>query len=125
MLTAIKNIGEWAFEKAIGTEKQISGIVCTIMLDTDKSLYSGADLRDFDFEKHKKGFYLFKQGGSKGNVPAPFCPLTKPKKTFKKIEGWLKQCNDLKKDIAKDDMAFIGKCFKIIYENAKKMLKIG
>lgn len=97
MLSAIKDIGELTIHKADNTERPIDGKVLVILFDTYKQhIYAGTDIEDFDSKKAKQ--YLFKEGASKGNVPSPFCPLTEPQKTYKKIHGWLKQCKDIKDD---------------------------
>ncbi|MBI5193504.1 MAG: TIGR02556 family CRISPR-associated protein [Nitrospirae bacterium] len=116
MLSAIRDIGELVIQKACEVEEQIRGKILSINLDTDKSSYSAIDIEDFDSERHKKNWYLFKQGASKGNVPSPFCPLTEPVKTYKKIEGWLNQCNDINENTLKDDSSryLINKALEVL-----------
>jgi len=113
MLSAIKEIGELAVKKEIVTNKPIIGKVLAILINADKQLYSGIDLEDFDSGKIDQ--YLFKAGASKGNVTSPCCPLTEPRKTYKKIEVWLNQCQKL--NAFKDDV-LIKKAFDIL--NGKK-----
>ncbi|MFZ5997252.1 MAG: TIGR02556 family CRISPR-associated protein [Nitrospirota bacterium] len=105
MLSAIKDIGELAIQKEGTIDMQREGKVLTILLDTDKQAYCSTDIEDFDSGKIKQ--YLFKEGASKGNVPSPFCPLTEPQKTFKKIQGWVKQCKDIKDDTLKANVPLI------------------
>lgn len=117
MLSAIKDIGELVNI----TETQRDGKILTILLDIDKQAYSGIEIEDFDSGKISQ--YLYKEGASKGNVPSPFCPITEPQKTYKKIEGWLKQCND--KDmgsIPKEDKPFIDKVLKTLKENREAVI---
>ncbi|MDA8340045.1 MAG: TIGR02556 family CRISPR-associated protein [Nitrospiraceae bacterium] len=118
MLSAIKDIGELASI----TETQRDGKVLVILLDTDKQIYSGTDIEDFDSGKIKQ--YLFKEGGSKGRVSSPFAQLTETKKTYeKKIEGWLKKCNDKKMgSILKEDKPFIDKVLKTLKENREAII---
>lgn len=108
MLSEIKEIGSLIRE--IEVERAVEGKILVINIDYYD--YSGIHIEDFDSGKVKQ--YLYKEGGSKGNVPAPFCPLTEPKKTFKKINNWLKQSKDVKNDEPSIDT---GKIAKIINNN--------
>ncbi len=116
MLSAIKDIGELASI----TETQRDGKVLTILLDIDKQAYSGIEIEDFDSGKIIQ--YLYKEGASKGNVPSPFCPITEPQKTYKKIEGWLKQCSNVDDDALKADISFITKVFETIKVNREAII---
>jgi len=115
MLSAIRDIGELTIHKMYKIERVIDGKVLVILLDTAKHIYSCTDIEDFDSEKIK--WYLFKEGTSKGNVPSPFCPLTEPQKTFKKIKGWLKQCSGIKDDSLKTCDPMIDKAYKVLEVN--------
>jgi len=115
MLSAIRNIGELTIHKEYKIDRIIDGKVSVILFDTAKNIYSGIDIEDFDSEKIK--LYLFKEGASKGNVPSPFCPLTEPQKTYKKIQGWLKQCKNIKNDTYKDYAQLINGASELIVAN--------
>lgn len=91
MLSAIREIGKLAEKDPTKIETTIDGKTLSIGLDTNASEFTGIEIEDFDSKKADD--YLFKQGASKGNVSSPFCPLTEPQKTYKKIEGWLEQCS--------------------------------
>ncbi|MEW6741072.1 MAG: TIGR02556 family CRISPR-associated protein [Nitrospirota bacterium] len=120
MLSAIRDIGELTIHKATKIERPIDGKVLVILLDTEKYIYSGTDIEDFDSEKIKQ--YLFKEGTSKGNVPSPFCPLTEPQKTYKKIQGWIEQCKDIKDDTFKDYAQLIDGAFGDITSNKNTII---
>ncbi|MFB3896897.1 MAG: TIGR02556 family CRISPR-associated protein [bacterium] len=115
MLSAIKDIGNLVSEKSWTNTKLIEGKIISILIDPEKESYMGIDIEDFD--STKTNLYLYKSGSSKGNVSSPFCPLTEPQKTYKKIEGWMKQCDDLE-NIVDTDKLIIGKIIEIL--NAQK-----
>lgn len=116
MLSSIKDIGELASI----TETQRDGKVLSICLNIDKQIYSGIEIEDFDSGKIIK--YLYKEGASKGNVPSPFCPITEPQKTYKKIEGWLKQCSNVDDNAFKAEISFITKVFETIKVNREAII---
>ncbi len=120
MLSAIRDIGELTIHKADDTERPMDGKVLVILLDVDKHIYSGTDIEDFDSVKIKQ--YLFKEGASKGNVPSPFCPLTEPQKTYKKIQGWLKQCKDIKDDALKAYAQLIDGAFEALVDSKNTII---
>jgi CRISPR-associated protein Csh1 len=101
MLSGIKDIGELVKERTSGVDERMNGQVLFINLDTVTSKYAGIDIEDIDSEKYKGDYYLWRAGASRGNVSAPFCPITRLKKgenkkkgetTYQKIERWLQQC---------------------------------
>ncbi|MGC8925495.1 MAG: TIGR02556 family CRISPR-associated protein [Calditerrivibrio sp.] len=112
MLTAIKEIGEIVTVK----EKNIDGKVLTIMLDNEQT-YLGIEIEDYDSEKVNK--YLYKEGASKGNAPSPFCPITEPIKSFKKLDDWLKKCVDMCSNEEESNKYFISKIYKMIRKNER------
>jgi CRISPR-associated protein Csh1 len=115
MISAIKEIGKLTLNDSDDITRTLDGKILSILVNTNTNEYSGIDIEDFDSGKIKQ--YLFKEGSSKGNVPSPFCPLTEPPKTYKKIEGWLKQCNDINADFLKDYAQLINGAFKLLVEN--------
>ena len=117
MLSAIREIGKLTINQAYHTEKPFDGKVLVILLDTynNEQRYSGTEIEDFDFGKINQ--YLFKEGASKGNVSSPFCPLTEPQKTYKKIQGWLKQCKDIKDDAFKSYAQLIDGTFEALVDS--------
>lgn len=116
MLSSIKDIGKLASI----TETQRDGKVLSIHLNVDKQTYSGIEIEDFDSGKIIQ--YLYKEGASKGNVPSPFCPITEPQKTYKKIEGWLKQCSNVDDNAFKAETSFITKVFETIRVNREAII---
>ena len=119
MLSAIKDIGELVNQTVSAVDEKINGQVLFINLDTAASKYAGIDIEDFDLERHKRDYYLCRTGASRGNVSAPFCPITRQKKgetkregetTYKKIERWLEQCNQ-------SENPLIIKAFEILTQN--------
>lgn len=94
MLSAIRDIGRLVIKKTIKIERPIEGKI--LVINVNSYNYAGIHIEDFDSGKIEQ--YLYKEGESKGNNPAPFCPLTEPKKTLKKISNWLKQCREVKID---------------------------
>ncbi|URA11175.1 TIGR02556 family CRISPR-associated protein [Thermospira aquatica] len=101
MLSTIKDIGKLVADtQAANTiEENIEGKILFVNLDTVKLEYTGIEILEYtgieieDFDSDKRDYYLYKAGASKGNAPAPICPITEVEKTYKKIESWLKQCN--------------------------------
>lgn len=97
MLSAVREIGKiFLSKKGEASLRPIEGTVLAIEIDGEKGFFKGIDLEDFDTKKIDK--YLYKEGASKGNRPAPFAPLTDSKKTFNKIKTWVKNCYDNMKD---------------------------
>ncbi|HCD10520.1 MAG TPA: TIGR02556 family CRISPR-associated protein [Thermoanaerobacter sp.] len=94
MLSAIRDIGRLVIKKTMKIERPIEGKI--LVINVNSYNYAGIHIEDFDSGKIEQ--YLYKEGESKGNNPAPFCPLTEPKKTLKKISNWLKQCREVKID---------------------------
>jgi len=114
MLSAIKDLGKFVIDNNLAISSPMRGVVLSIVIDVKNASFAGIDIEDFDSKK--LGQYLFKQGASKGNAPSPFCPLTKPQKTLKKIARWLKQCNELS-DLQKNDMLFLNQALEILKAN--------
>ncbi|MFQ3573536.1 MAG: TIGR02556 family CRISPR-associated protein [Thermodesulfovibrionales bacterium] len=127
MLSAIKEIGE-----LVAVEEQVSGKILFINLDTVNSKYTGIEIEDFDLVKHKSHHYLYKAGASRGNVSAPFCPITKPKKgdnkkegetTYEKIKRWLEQCNQTEDSLINRAFESLSKNREIITSELEKKIK--
>lgn len=117
MLSAIREIGDIVDNKKINIISAKESKILVIEVDNYK--YSGIQIEDFDSSKIEK--YLYKEGGSRGNAASPFCPLTEPKKTFKKkINNWLKQSKVVKNDESSID---IDKIAKIVNDNGDKITK--
>jgi len=124
MLSAVKEIGDLVSQKTLSNEAIIKGLVMSIMVDIDRSSSIEIDIEDFD--STKLSLYLFKSGSSKGNAPAPFSPLNlkEPGKTYKKLKGWLKQCEGVG-GIVESDKAFLIKINELLSneENEKKIVE--
>jgi CRISPR-associated protein Csh1 len=94
MITAIKEIGAIVSAKDISNGKRIEGKVLTISFGADNSAFQEIEVEDFDVERLPR--YLYKEGASKANSPAPFAQITEPSKTFnKKIRKWLAECETM------------------------------
>ncbi len=98
MLSAIRDIGRLVIKKTMKIERTIEGKILVINVNSYNNSYHYAGIHIEDFDSGRIEQYLYKEGESKGNNPAPFCPLTEPKKTFKKNSNWLKQCREVKTD---------------------------
>ncbi len=111
MISAIKEIGELISEPQI---RKINGKVIFISINSHNRSYSGIIIEDFDSGKVKN--YLYKEGASKGNKSVPFCPVTEPSKSFKKIEKWFEKCFELNLET---DNSIISKTSNVLstYEN--------
>ncbi len=107
MITAMREIGELVSESTLGIKRQIEGKVLAVLLNLENQSYEGVEIEDFDPEKIGK--YLYKERASKGNSPAPFCPLTEAAKTYSKIEVWFKNCVKLHKGLSSSDLSFVNK----------------
>jgi CRISPR-associated protein Csh1 len=121
MLSAIKDIGMLSTKKEYLLQKQIEGKVFVILLNTDEQKYSEIDIEDFDTEKISQ--YLFKESSSKGRVPSPFCPLTEPHKSYKKVSGWIKKCTELKDSFAKEDTELLNKILSVLNKKRKEIIE--
>lgn len=93
MLTAIRDIGEIVRNKPKELKLKENAKILSVLINTEKNEFEGIDIEDFDSKKIDT--YLFSSGSSKGNAAYPFCPIinsSKTYKTFKKIYGWVKNC---------------------------------
>lgn len=97
MLNAVKELGEFAKSKNISlvkSSKLQSGKKETKSYALFVNIYEEPEDYGFkimleDFDIQNSGLYLFDEDATKGNVQAPFLPLTDVDKTFsKKICGW-------------------------------------
>src|SRR4030043_369758 len=82
MLSAIRDIGCLVSTKAISGNKRIEGKILAILFNDDNSAFQEISVEDFDVEKINR--YLYREGATKGNTPAPIAQITKPDKTFNK-----------------------------------------
>lgn len=121
MLSAIKDIGDFAAEETITSDRQKGAKIISIVLNLTK-LSFGIELEDFDIKK--LALYLFKPGASKGNAPAPFSPLnrTAAEKTYRKIEKWLNNCNKTK-GIRDTDKAFLDNVEKLLDDSRAQIVE--
>ncbi len=90
MLSAIRDIGELVSNKPITSERQIEGKVLSVLINPQEP--SSIEIGIEDFSNEKKDVYLFKAGSSRGNLPAPFAPITDPVKSYKKVKKWVQDC---------------------------------
>jgi len=97
MISAIREIG-----KLLKDEEQridIDGKIISITFSNDS--YNGIEIEDVIPENIAN--YLYNPSSSKGNNPAPFCPITISEKTFKKIQGWFSSFDKIKDRFDKFD----------------------
>ena len=94
MLSSIREIGELVSTKAISSDRLIEGKILAIVLNDDNSAFQEIGIEDFDVAKINR--YLYRDGATKGNTPAPIAQITEPDKTFnKKVRKWLADCETL------------------------------
>jgi len=95
MLSSVKEIGALADISS----KQIEGYIIAIVFD---ETYSFREIELEQFQTEKIGRYLYIEGESKGNKPAPIAPVTDVERTFKKIKNWIEVC-ERKSNLTKDE----------------------
>jgi len=115
MLSAIKDLGYLVSSKNEQVKKQLEGKVLFITLDETNSIFREIGIEDFDIEKI--AHYLYKEGASKGNRPAPIAQITDPIKTLKKVKKWINNCNNIP-SISDADQEFIKKIISAIEKSA-------
>lgn len=122
IIDAIRDIGKLVDKPQL---PKIDGKVIVIAVNSNSNnvekemYYSGISIEDFDSEKLEK--YLFKEGSSKGNKPAPFCPITEPSKSFEKIEKWFKKCLEID-SIEANDKQLINNIVEIFRVEKEKII---
>jgi CRISPR-associated protein Csh1 len=116
LLTAVLKIGS-----LIETfEKKIEGYILTIIFD-EALFYQGTEIEHFQPEKIHR--YLYKEGESKGNRPAPIAPVTNIEKTFNKIKTWLKNSQDLP-NLIDEEKALLKKLYKSLTEKEQEIISL-
>jgi len=63
---------------------------------------------------------LHNPSSSKGNKPAPFCPITTSEKTFKKIQGWLSSFDKIKDQFNENEILLITSIDNILKRDEEK-----
>jgi len=107
MLSAIKDLGYLVSSRGLTIKKRVEGRILSIVLDETNSGFQEIGIEDFDIEKINR--YLYKEGASRGNKPAPIAQITEPIKTFnKKVKKWLDDCQNIP-DISDTDLVLIKK----------------
>jgi len=120
MLSAIKKIGDLVSTKAISIDSRIEGKILAIVLNNDNSAFQEVRLEDFDAERVNR--YLFKEGASRANSPAPFAQITEPKKTFnKKVKKWLTGCEAIS-SIESGDLEFVRRINQVLRDNEPEII---
>jgi len=120
MLSAIKIIGDLISTKAISIESRIEGKILAIVLNNDNSAFQEVSLEDFDAQRLNR--YLFKEGASRANSPAPFAQITEPKKTFnKKVKKWLTGCEVIS-SIEGGDLEFVRRINQVLRDNEPEII---
>lgn len=115
MISAIREVG-----KLLKDEEQhidIDGKIISITFSNDS--YNGIEIEDVIPEKIEN--YLYNPSSSKGNNPAPFCPITTPEKTFKKIRGWFSSFDKIKDQFDKNEILLITSISGILKANEEKI----
>src|SRR5208283_902939 len=120
MITAIKEIGAVVSTKDISSRKHIEGKILTVVLNEDNSAFQEIGMEDFDVERFNR--YLYKEGASKANSPAPFAQITEPIKTFnKKIRKWLADCETMS-GIENKDFEFVKKINQVLKDKEPEII---
>lgn len=115
MLSAIKDIGYLVSSKDLFSKRQIEGKILSVVLDETNSSFQEIGIEHFDIDKTNR--YLYKEGASKGNKPAPIAQITEPIKTFnKKVRKWLVDCQNIP-DISNTDLELIKKITETFVKN--------
>ncbi|MDI6851798.1 MAG: TIGR02556 family CRISPR-associated protein [bacterium] len=96
------------------------GYIFAIVVDSDED-YQFKELSVEQFDPEKISRYLYKEGESKGNRPAPIAPLTEPEKTFEKILRWLEKCAKLS-ELEEEERKIPEKMVKNLKEKEKLIL---
>ncbi|MCD6489805.1 MAG: TIGR02556 family CRISPR-associated protein [Thermodesulfobacterium sp.] len=111
MLSSVRKIGELVKD----VRRKVEGYIFVITLDENNS-YQGIEKEQFQFDKID--LYLYKEGESKGNRPAPIAPITDAEKTFRKIRTWIEICKNVP-DLTDNEREFIKNILKNI-DDAKQ-----
>jgi CRISPR-associated protein Csh1 len=120
MLSAIRDIGCLVSTKAISGNKRIEGKILAILLNDDNSAFQEISVEDFDVEKINR--YLYREGATRGNTPAPIAQITKPDKTFnKKIRKWLTDCEDIS-GIEGNALEFVRRINQVLKDNEQDII---
>ena len=120
MLSAIEKIGELVVNKGISSQKNIEGKILIINLNKDNTSFKEITIEDFDISKIEK--YLYKEGASKGNNPAPIAQITEVEKTFnKKLRNWLCNCENIL-GLEENDLHFVRKINQTLDTNRVKII---
>ena len=120
MLSSIREIGELVSTKAISSDRQIEGKILAIVLNDDNSAFQEIGIEDFDVAKINR--YLYRDGATKGNTPAPIAQITEPDKTFnKKVRKWLADCETLSV-IEGKDLEFLRGINQVLKDNNPEII---
>lgn len=120
MLSSIREIGDLVSTKAISSDRRIEGKVLAIVLNNDNSAFQEVRLEDFEAERLNR--YLYKEGASRANSPAPFAQITEPKKTFnKKVKKWLAGCEVIR-SIEGGNLEFVRRINQVLKDNEPEII---
>lgn len=120
MISAIKEIGRVVSTRDISIGRRIEGKILAILLNDDNSAFQEISIEDFDVEKINR--YLYREGATRGNTPAPIAQITEPDKTFnKKIRKWLTDCEDIS-GIKDRDIGFIRRINQAFKDNEQDII---
>lgn len=120
MFSAIKDLGCLVSQKSINSIRRIEGKILAVVLSDDNTKFKEIYVEDFDVEKIDR--YLYIEGATKGNNPAPIAQITSPDKTFLKVKQWLAKCEDLNK-ISEEDLRFVKTINQALNENEKNIIE--
>ena len=120
MISAIKEIGRVVSTRDISIGRRIEGKILAVILNEDNSAFQEIRVEDFDVEKINR--YLYREGATRGNTPAPIAQITKPDKTFnKKIRKWLTDCEDIS-GIEGNALEFVRRINQVLKDNEQDII---
>jgi CRISPR-associated protein Csh1 len=121
MLSAIREIGILVSNQVVTPSSRTAGKIIAIVLNEENTAFQDVELEDFDPDKADR--YLYKDRGSKGNMPAPFAQITETGKTFKKkILQWLSGCEKIS-NLEAVDREFIKRICQALAEKEDSILE--
>lgn len=116
MLSAVKEIGNLTED----TTKHIEGYLFAIVFN-ENMFFSDIDIEQFQKEKIPR--YLYIEGESRGNKPAPIAPITDCDKTLKKIKSWIDGCKKVP-ILSKDEIELIENLSNALQQNEQEIMNV-
>lgn len=118
MLSAVARIGS-LLEEIEHPSKPIEGYVVAIVFN---EIYEFSDIELEQFQVEKIPHYLYKEGESKGNKPAPMAPITEIENTFRKIKNWIESCQGVQ-SLNEEEREILQKIVRNMEEHKDEILQ--